>query len=63
MALYRIHYRSQASGQLTNSDVEELINKAKTNNHGKNITGAILLVDDYFMQVIEGEKEEVKKLF
>lgn len=48
---------------LTSSDVKEILKKAKENNRTKNITGVLLYLDKNFIQVLEGEKEDVIKLY
>ncbi len=61
--LYRIIYLSSGLKDLTSSDVKEILVKAKENNREKNITGVLLYLDKNFIQVLEGEKEDVLKLY
>ena len=61
--LYRIIYLSSGLKDLTSSDVRELLLKAKENNREKNITGVLLYLDNNFIQVLEGEKEDIIKLY
>jgi hypothetical protein len=61
--LYRIIYLSSGLKDLTSTDVKEILAKAKENNRAKNITGILLYLDKNFIQVLEGEKEEVIKLY
>jgi hypothetical protein len=61
--LYRIIYLSSGLKDLTSSDVKEILAKAKENNRAKNITGILLYLDKNFIQVLEGKKEEVIKLY
>jgi len=61
--LYRIIYLSSGLKDLTSSDVKEILVKAKENNREKNITGVLLYLDKNFIQVLEGEKEDVIKLY
>lgn len=63
MKLYRILYRSKISGLVTNQEIEEIAEKARIKNKKLNITGILLSVDDYFMQVLEGDEEAVKELY
>lgn len=63
MKLYRILYRSCTSGHLTDKNIEELVEKARINNKKLGLTGILLSVDDYFMQVLEGNEEDVKALY
>lgn len=61
--LYRIIYLSSGLKDLTTSDVKEILVKAKENNRDKNITGVLLYLDKNFIQVLEGEKEDIIKLY
>ena len=61
--LYRIIYLNSGLKDLTSSDVKEILVKAKENNRDKNITGILLYLDKNFIQVLEGEKEDVIKLY
>ncbi len=61
--LYRIIYLSSGLKDLTSTAVKEILAKAKENNRAKNITGILLYLDKNFIQVLEGEKEEVIKLY
>lgn len=61
--LYRIIYLSSGLKDLTSSDVKEILVKAKENNRDKNITGVLLYLDKNFIQVLEGEKENVIILY
>ncbi len=61
--LYRIIYLSSGLNDLTSSDVKEILVKAKDNNRAKNITGVLLYLDKNFIQVLEGEKEDIIKLY
>lgn len=63
MKLYRILYRSRISGTVSKDDIESIVEKARINNKEKNLTGILLSVDDYFMQVLEGNEEDVKNLY
>ena len=63
MSLYRILYRSKISGALSKEDIEGIVHHARTKNADNAITGVLLNVDDYFMQVIEGEEDVIKDLY
>lgn len=63
MDIYRILYRSMISGQQTKEQIEDIVKRARIKNKTLNISGVLLVVDDYFMQVLEGPKEEVRKLY
>ncbi len=41
----------------------ELLQAARRKNTGRNITGMLLFKEDTFLQILEGEKEDVESLF
>ena len=51
------------SGQQTNDQIEEIVEKARIKNAKLGITGILLTVDDCFMQVLEGDKDTVMELY
>ena len=57
MGLIRLLYRSKETSSFNKNDVESLVNQARKNNIKTEITGALIYVDGYFMQVLEGEIE------
>lgn len=61
--LYRIIYLSSGLKDLTSFDIKEILKKAKENNRSRDITGVLLYLDKNFIQVLEGEKENVIKLY
>jgi len=62
MGLIRLLYRSKETSSFNKNDVESLVNQARKNNIKDEITGALIYVDGYFMQVLEGESEAVNHL-
>jgi hypothetical protein len=40
-----------------------IFSNARSNNKGKHITGALLVSGDWFVQVIEGEENQIKELY
>lgn len=60
---YTISYVSTVSHFLSDTDVEELMDYVKEQNNLNNITGILIHSDGNFFQVLEGEKETIKKLF
>ncbi len=59
---YQIMYSSQATEPMTASRLEEILTDARTGNEARNITGALVYVDDVFFQIIEGDKDVVRHL-
>ncbi|MEY2700143.1 MAG: hypothetical protein RIQ52_898 [Pseudomonadota bacterium] len=56
-------YASVANHPFTEDDILELLSAAKRNNAANGITGMLLYHDGFFMQAIEGEVEQVDRLF
>jgi uncharacterized protein YbgA (DUF1722 family) len=61
--MYRVIYISSAVSSFTSSQLEEMLYKFRAYNNKHNITGILLYVDGDFIQVMEGEKKEIVKLF
>jgi hypothetical protein len=59
--MYRSRSRIPAEGRKT--ELGELFGAARSNNKRRDITGALLITDDWFVQVLEGEEEAVRGLF
>lgn len=61
--MYRIIYLSSAVNPMNDFELDELLLKAKNNNLRNNISGILLHIDGDFLQVLEGEKQNVIALF
>jgi len=61
--MYRLMYKSRAKQQIDWELVKELINKSEENNQDAGITGVLLATDTHFLQVLEGNFDEVNELF
>lgn len=61
--MYRIIYLSSAVNPMNDFELDELLLKAKNNNLRNNISGILLYIDGDFLQVLEGEKQNVIALF
>jgi hypothetical protein len=48
---------------MSSRQLEELLVEARDFNAGKNITGILLYCDGSFMQLLEGDEEEVRSLY
>jgi hypothetical protein len=59
---YQIMYSSQAAKPMTVSALEEILTDARAGNAARNVTGALVYVDGVFFQIIEGDKDVVRKL-
>ena len=62
--VYRLIYRSRSRipAQTQRAELGELFTAARAHNKGKHITGALLLLDDIFVQTLEGDEQEVQAL-
>jgi hypothetical protein len=58
-----IIYLSTAVKLITDEQLIDILNSARTNNKLKNVTGVLLYGDGTFIQVIEGEDADVDYIF
>ncbi len=65
--MYRILYCSRnliAEGEdRSNQVIAQILDKARTNNRRRNVTGALLYNAGYFAQVLEGPKMAIEQVF
>ena len=59
---YQIMYSSQAIKHMTMHALEVILEDARTGNQARNVTGVLVYVDGVFFQIIEGDKDIVRKL-
>jgi hypothetical protein len=59
---YQIMYSSQATKPMTVAGLEAILEDARTGNEAHDVTGALVYVDGVFFQIIEGDKDVVRKL-
>lgn len=59
---YRIIYSSISSTPMQMDELEDLLEQAQSNNSSNGITGALVYVDGFFLQVLEGEKDSLQEL-
>ena len=64
-ALYALAYRSHSRVPTARTDHElaDILRVARVNNAARGITGALLLYDDWFAQVLEGPEAAVRALY
>lgn len=60
--LFFLLYTSQATGKLEKNHIAALLEKTRLANCGRGITGCLLHQDGYFMQYLEGDKQNVLAL-
>ncbi|WPC76255.1 BLUF domain-containing protein [Vibrio porteresiae] len=63
MKLIRLLYYSQATRDMSLSDMKAILEKARTNNHNQDICGMLCYDNNYFLQILEGDAAEVTDLF
>lgn len=61
--MYRIMYMSNAKFLFMDEDLEKLLIKSRINNSKLNITGMLVIKGKTFIQCLEGEKQNVEKVF
>ena len=63
MPLYRLIYVSSASHQMSDAELQEILESAASHNTSDGITGMLLYADGNFMQVLEGEEAVIDATF
>ena len=58
----QVIYISQASRRLEDGEIDELVATASRNNRQRGVTGALLFIESSFVQVLEGEDEQITEL-
>lgn len=61
--LHQLVYVSRMTEPLTAGEVDEIVRQSSISNAAKNVTGALLLYADTFIQVLEGDRATVEPLF
>jgi len=59
---YRVIYSSESATPMQTDELEDILEGARESNAEVGITGALVYVDGYFLQVLEGEAEDVQEL-
>lgn len=63
MSLYCLVYTSIASRKMSDDDLKILLKTIRKNNEIRHITGILLYLDPFFIQVLEGREAIVNNLF
>ncbi len=63
MSLYCLVYTSISSKKMSDGDLKNLLNKSRAKNATLNITGMLLYLDPFFIQVLEGEEDAIIERF
>ena len=61
--LFEISYRSMAKTALTEADIENILNTARAQNKKYDVTGSLIYHREVFFQIVEGNKEDVLRLY
>lgn len=60
--MYQYIYLSKAKNNITSQEIEGILSQAHVNNPKRGITGVLIYANGYFIQVIEGHRENVDTL-
>jgi hypothetical protein len=63
MPVHQLIYASLAQKKMLKSDLYIILRKARNNNEHSGVTGLLIYSNEYFIQLLEGEKDVVKRLF
>lgn len=59
---FRLIYSSEAAPGLATAELEEMLAESRIRNQVHGITGVLVFVEGAFLQILEGEKEDVLDL-
>ena len=59
---FRLIYSSEAAPDLATADLEEMLAESRIRNRARGITGVLVFVEGVFLQILEGEKDNVLDL-
>jgi hypothetical protein len=63
MSLYCLVYTSIANQKMSDDNLKDLLKKSRVKNERKNVTGMLLYLDPFFIQILEGEEAIVNESF
>lgn len=61
--MHQLIYVSSARADLGEDDLHDILSRARKTNRELGITGMLVYLDGYFVQVLEGERECVRDLY
>jgi hypothetical protein len=61
--MHQLVYVSSASPDLSEDDLQDILSCARATNRELDITGMLVYLDGYFLQVLEGRTECVRELY
>ena len=63
MSLYCLVYTSLANQKMSDDNLKDLLKKSRLKNERKNVTGMLLYLDPFFIQILEGEEAIINESF
>lgn len=63
MSMKTILYLSTPTVPFSDEDLKELLVKSRENNRARSVSGILLFVNNLFIQVLEGESDDVEALY
>ncbi|MEN9898748.1 MAG: hypothetical protein RLZZ66_2397 [Pseudomonadota bacterium] len=63
MSLHCLIYTSVAKQKLTDNSLKSILDRARPKNSALDITGMLLYLDPYFVQILEGEINVINETF
>lgn len=63
MALYCLVYTSVANQKMSDENLKDLLKVIRDKNKRSNVTGMLLYLDPFFLQVLEGEETTLNNTF
>jgi len=63
MIVHRIVYLSKRNPNLSSGDIAEILESSRRNNQRHDVTGMLIVSSTMFIQLLEGDEENVRKIF
>jgi Sensors of blue-light using FAD. len=60
--IFHLVYVSKAHDDLSYTDIQAILDTSRIHNSAHDITGLLVLRDGYFMQVLEGDEDRIRRL-
>ena len=61
--MFYICYQSQCNIDLSHQEITRILEKSRTNNNEAKITGILLIINNTFVQILEGDQKQVEMTF
>jgi hypothetical protein len=59
---YRLIYSSEATGDMPRPELERMLAQSRARNNMRDVTGVLVFVDGIFLQILEGDQNNVAEL-